>query len=142
MDGKTKMESQAVPEGFAPHFKRSPVTDPWEPLFSRRGEKSVQLGVWLREAHCNSRGLLHGGVIAALADSAMGLSCVASQQAARSALTVSLNVDYLATAKIGQWLLIDPRVVKTGSTLGFVDALIAADGETIARATATFWMLT
>ena len=68
MDGKTKMESQAVPEGFAPHFKRSPVTDPWEPLFSRRGEKSVQLGVWLREAHCNSRGLLHGGVIAALAD--------------------------------------------------------------------------
>ena len=62
--------------------------------------------------------------------------------AARSALTVSLNVDYLATAKIGQWLLIDPRVVKTGSTLGFVDALIAADGETIARATATFRMLT
>ena len=142
MDGKTKMESQAVPEGFAPHFKRSPVTDPWEPLFSRRGEKSVQLGVWLREAHCNSRGLLHGGVIAALADNAMGLSCVASQQAARSALTVSLNVDYLATAKMGQWLLIDPRVVKTGSTLGFVDALIAADGETIARATATFRMLT
>ena len=142
MDGKTKMESQAVPEGFAPHFKRSPVTDPWEPLFSRRCEKSVQLGMWLREAHCNSRGLLHGGVIAALADNAMGLSCVASQQAARSALTVSLNVDYLATAKIGQWLLIDPRVVKTGSTLGFVDALIAADGETIARATATFRMLT
>ena len=142
MDGKTKMESQSVPEGFAPHFKRSPVTDPWEPLFSRRGEKSVQLGVWLREAHCNSRGLLHGGVIAALADNAMGLSCVASQQAARSALTVSLNVDYLATAKMGQLLLIDPRVVKTGSTLGFVDALIAADGETIARATATFRMLT
>ena len=142
MDGKTKMECQALPEGFAPHFKRSPVTDPWEPLFSRRGEKSVQLGVWLREAHCNSRGFLHGGVIAALADNAMGLSCVASQQAARSALTVSLNVDYLATAKIGQWLLIDPRVVKTGSTLGFVDALIAADGETIARATATFRMLT
>mgnify|MGYP003693577849 CR=1 FL=1 len=109
MDGKTKMESQAVPEGFAPHFKRSPVTDPWEPLFSRRGEKSVQLGVWLREAHCNPGASSHGGVIAALADSAMGLSCVASQQAARSALTVSLNVDYLATAKIGQWLLIDPR---------------------------------
>ena len=43
---------------------------------------------------------------------------------------------------MGQWLLIDPRVVKTGSTLGFVDALIAADGETIARATATFRMLT
>jgi len=25
----------AVPEGFAPHFRKSKVTDPWEPLFSR-----------------------------------------------------------------------------------------------------------
>ena len=141
LDSEPNMEARAVPEGFAPHFKRSPVTDPWEPLFSRRCEKIVQLGVWLRGAHCNSRGLLHGGVIAALADNAMGICCVASQQAARSALTVSLNVDYLSTAKIGQWLLIDPRVVKTGSTLGFVDALITADGEIIARATATFRML-
>ena len=37
--------------------------------------------------------------------------------------------------------MIDPRVVKTGSTLGFVDALITADGETIARASAVFRML-
>jgi acyl-coenzyme A thioesterase PaaI-like protein len=66
--------------------------------------------------------------------------CVASHHTA-SALTVSLSVDYLATAKIGQWLLIEPRVVKTDTTLGFVDALITADGEIIARATATFRML-
>jgi acyl-coenzyme A thioesterase PaaI-like protein len=32
-------------------------------------------------------------------------------------------------------------VIKAGSTLGFVDALITADGEVIARATATFRML-
>jgi acyl-coenzyme A thioesterase PaaI-like protein len=80
-------------------------------------------------------------VIAALADNAMGHSCVASQDAARSAVTVSLSVDYLATATIGQWLLVEPRVLRTGGTLGFVDALITADGKTIARATATFRML-
>jgi uncharacterized protein (TIGR00369 family) len=135
------MEQRAAPEGFEPHFKRSPVTDPWEPLFSRRCENIVQLGLRVREAHCNSRGFLHGGVIAAVADNAMGISCVLSTQAARSALTVSLNLDYVATAKIGQWLLVDPRVVKTGSTLGFVDALVRADGEIIARAAATFRML-
>jgi uncharacterized protein (TIGR00369 family) len=95
----------------------------------------------VREAHCNSRGFVHGGVIAALADNAMGISCVLSNQEARSALTVSLNVDYAATATIGQWLLIDPRVLRTGSTLGFVDALVSADGEIIARATAVFRML-
>jgi acyl-coenzyme A thioesterase PaaI-like protein len=30
----------------------------------------------LRAVHCNSRGFVHGGVIAALADNAMGLSFV------------------------------------------------------------------
>jgi uncharacterized protein (TIGR00369 family) len=135
------MESRAPRDGFAPHFKRSPVTDPWEPLFSRRCQSVVQLGLWLRQAHCNSRGFVHGGVIATLADNAMGISCVLSNREARSALTVSLHVDYVATAKIGQWLLIDPRVVKAGNTLGFVDALISADSEIVARAAATFRML-
>jgi acyl-coenzyme A thioesterase PaaI-like protein len=112
------MEWQAPPEGFSRHFRSSPVTDSWEPLFSRRGEKAVQLGVWVRQSHCNSRGILHGGV-----------------------MTVSLTIDYLAAAKIGQWLLIDPRVVKTGKTLGFADAMITADGDVVARANAAFRML-
>jgi uncharacterized protein (TIGR00369 family) len=139
---EAEMDSRAAPNGFAPHFKGSPVTEPWEPLFSRHLDRIVQLGLWVREAHCNSRGFLHGGVVATLADNAMGISCVAGHHAARSALTVSLSLDYVATAKIGQWLLIEPRVVRTGSTLGFVDALVTADGDTIARASATFRMLT
>ena len=95
----------------------------------------------MRDAHCNSRGFVHGGVIAALADNAMGISCVLTNQAATSAVTVSLSVDYVATAKIGQWLRIEPRIVKAGRTLGFVDALISADDKIIARAAATFRIL-
>ena len=136
-----EMEQRIPPEGFEPHFKKSRVTDPWEPLFSRRCDKVVQLGLWLRDAHCNSRGFVHGGVIAALADNAMGISCVLTNQAATSAVTVSLSVDYVATAKIGQWLRIEPRIVKAGRTLGFVDALISADDKIIARAAATFRIL-
>ena len=68
----TAMEAQAPPEGFAPHFKKSAVTDPWEPLFSRRSGKEFQLGLWLREAtlqlarlpawgrHCRAGGQRHG----------------------------------------------------------------------------------
>jgi uncharacterized protein (TIGR00369 family) len=139
VDAEGDMNSQP-PEGFMPHFKTSPVTAPWEPLFSRCGERNVEIGLWLRQAHCNSRGFLHGGVIATLADNAMGLSCVACYPGVKGALTVSLNVDYVASARLGQWLTIEPRVIKAGSTLGFADALITADGDTIARASATFRM--
>ena len=41
-------------------------------------------------------------------------------------------------AAIGQWLQIEPRVIKAGKSIGFVDALITSEGETIARASATF----
>jgi uncharacterized protein (TIGR00369 family) len=132
---------QPPPAGFAPHFRKSPVTDPWEPLFSRKIDGAVQIGLWLRDVHCNSRGLLHGGVIATLADNAMGLSCGMAMPAIQGLVTISLTVDYVGSAKLGQWLQVEPRVVKTGRSMGFADALITADGATIARANATFRVL-
>jgi uncharacterized protein (TIGR00369 family) len=129
------------PEGFLPHFRKSPVTDPWEPLFSRQTEDVVQIGLWLREAHCNSRGFLHGGVIAALADNAMGLSCGKSLRSAEGLVTISLNVDYAGTGRAGQWLQIEPRVLRTGRSMAFADALVTADGQIVARASATFRVL-
>jgi uncharacterized protein (TIGR00369 family) len=132
-----------VPAGFAPHFRKSPVTDAWEPIFSKTEGGVIVVGLRVREAHCNGRGFLHGGVVSALADAAMGHSAVRSQgqeQAARtrSAVTVTLAVDFLASAQIGQWVEIVPRVLKTGSSLGFVDCLVLADGQPIARGSATF----
>lgn len=137
--------SNAPPEGFVPHDRKSRVTDPWEPLYTRRGGGVVELGVLLSDAHCNSRGFVHGAVIAALADNAMGLSYHASrvaefgtEQKSHGALTLNLSVDYLATARTGSWLQVSPRVLKAGRSTGFVDAVVTADGERIARASAVF----
>jgi uncharacterized protein (TIGR00369 family) len=122
-------------------LRRSPVTEPWQPLFSRRVDGALQIGLFLGAQHCNSRGLLHGGVIAALADNAMGLSCGTTMPSVDGLVTVSLNVDYVGAAKIGQWLQVEPRVLKTGKSMGFADALVTADGSVIARASATFRVL-
>lgn len=129
------------PEGFAPHFRKSPVTDAWEPLFSRRVGDTVQIGLTLAARHCNARGFLHGGVVAALADNAMGLSCATGLSSQGGLLTMSLSLDYVGAARLGQWLQVEPRVIKTGKSMAFADALITADGVTIARASATFRVL-
>jgi uncharacterized protein (TIGR00369 family) len=139
--------SSPPPAGFTPHFRKSRVTDPWEPIFSREIDGVLQIGLQISEAHTNSRDFLHGAVIAALADNAMGLSYGMQARAKdpdsgkAGAVTVSLNVDYAATPRLGQWLQVEPRVVKAGRSIGFVDALITADGETVARASATFRLL-
>jgi acyl-coenzyme A thioesterase PaaI-like protein len=78
-------------------------------------------------------------VIASLADNAMGLTLALTT--GTPAVTVSLTVDYVRTAEPGKWLQVEPRVIRAGSKLGFVDALVTADGETVARASATFRVL-
>jgi uncharacterized protein (TIGR00369 family) len=137
---EVEMDLKAPPEGFSQRVRTSPVTAAWGPLFSRRGDAGIHLGVWVREAHCNRRGVLHGGVIAALADSAMSQSCMTSRENVKSAATVSLSVDYVASVQVGQWLLIEARVLKAGTTLAFADAMISADGAIVARASGTFRM--
>jgi len=131
-----------IPAGFEPHFRKSPFTDPWEPLYSRKTEKAVIIGLRLAEPHTNSRGLIHGGLIASLADNAMGYSCAQAMGWTASLLTVSLAVDYVGTARIGQWLAVECDVIKTGSTICFAQSLIKADNMAIARANGTFRVLT
>lgn len=136
------MADGQVPAGFAPHFRKSPLTDPWEPLYSRRADDGgFAIGLFVETAHCNARGLAHGGLISALADNAMGLACVIASGGAGGAVTVQLSTDFVGAARTGQWLEIAARPVKLGRTLSFAEARISADGEPVARASAVFRML-
>ena len=132
----------ATPEGVQLRDRKSPLTGPWEPLYARHFDDRVVLGLTVATPHTNSRGLLHGGLIAALADNAMGLSCsaVLARDGVQSGglVTVSLAVDYLGKAEIGDWLEFDTDFVRTGRTLCFAGAVIRAAGAAIARAHATF----
>ena len=127
-----------IPEGFEPHFRKSPLTDPWEPLYSKRTADVVIIGLRLAKPHTNARGLIHGGLIATLADNAMGHSCAAQIGATSSLVTIGLSVDFVGTAQVGQWLAVEPEVIRTGSTICFAQSLIKADGVVVARANATF----
>jgi len=128
----------AIPEGFEPLLRRSPLTEPWQPLYARQTDKAVIVGLRLATPHTNSRGLIHGGLIAALTDAAMGYSCAHLMDGKFSLVTVGLAVDFVGTAQIGQWLAIESDVIKTGSTICFVQCLAKADDVVIARANATF----
>ena len=132
------MSDTVVPEGFTRHFRQSPLTAPWEPLYSKRTEDAVVIGVRLAEPHTNSRGMVHGGLITTLADNAMGLSCGVKLGNASRLVTISLGIDFVGTARPGQWLEVATTVIKTGGTICFAQCLVTADGAPCARANATF----
>jgi uncharacterized protein (TIGR00369 family) len=135
-----------APDGYLRHTRRSPLTEPWEPLFARETGEAVQLAVEIREAHCNARGFAHGGLISALADNAMGLSAVRlarqqPEQAQASAMTVTLALDFLDSARVGEWLEVRPSVLKLGRTLAFAEFRVVCGERLVARGNASFRMV-
>jgi uncharacterized protein (TIGR00369 family) len=132
------MNATNIPEGFEPQSRPSPLTDPWEPIYSKLTPDALILGLWLAAPHTNARGFVHGGLIAALADKAMGHSCGHKLHGAASLVTVSMSIDFISSAQIGQWLTVETDVIKAGGTLCFAQCFVKADGIVIARANATF----
>jgi acyl-coenzyme A thioesterase PaaI-like protein len=134
---------EQIPEGYSRHFRTSPLTDPWEPLYSKAENAAILLALRIRKAHCNSRGFAHGGLISALADNAMGLSLSEAlgerhKERPSGLVTITLSLDFLGAGRIDQWLEFVPRVLRAGGSLGFVDCLVRADDQPIARGNATF----
>ena len=127
-----------IPDGFEPLSRKSPLTEPWEPIYAKKTERAVIIGLRLARPHTNGRGLIHGGLITALADNAMGYSCAQATGWTTSFVTVSLSIDFVGSAEIGQWCSIESDVIKTGKTICFAQSLIRADGAVIARASGTF----
>src|ERR1700722_15347522 len=126
-----------IPQGFERQARRSPLTDPWEPIYSKQTPDAIILGLWLATPHTNARGFVHGGLIAAMTDKAMGHSCGHKLRGAHSLVTVSMSIDFISSAQIGQWLTVETDVIKTGSTICFAQCIVKADGVAIARANGT-----
>ncbi len=133
-----RMTAADIPDGFERQTRRSPLTDPWEPIYSKQTPDAIVLGLRLAMPHTNARGFVHGGLIAALTDKAMGHSCAHKMRGTCSLVTVSMSIDFINSAQIGQWLTVETDVIKTGGTLCFAQCLVKANDDVIARANGTF----
>ena len=103
---------------------------------------SSELSLRVAEDHVNLMGVLHGGVIASLADTATGIALLSVLDPGWSHLTTSLQLTFLAPAKLGEAITAHGRVVKHGRRFGYAEAdVLGPQGVLIARAAATFIVL-
>ena len=133
----------SIPEGFAPHFRKSPLTEPWQPLYSKKIETGIVIGLIAEEQHCNSRGFVHGGLISALSDNAMGLSCAEhyDRESLGGLVTINLHVDFTASVKKGDWMECITNTVSAGRNIASAQGQVTANGKTCAMIGATFKIL-
>ena len=102
-------------------------------------EGSVALRIEIRPAHLNADGIVHGGVLPAIADGAMGNSLRTLYGADAQVLTAEVHLHYLRPVTRGA-LLAKGRVVQSGRRLSFAEVEITEEstGKTVARGSGVF----
>jgi uncharacterized protein (TIGR00369 family) len=89
------------------------------------------------ERHHNPMGTLHGGVYCDLADAAMGYAYAATLGEGETFTTIELKINFLRAVRKAK-LTAEAKVVKAGSTLGYVECDVKDQtGKLVARAVST-----
>ncbi|MDF3838265.1 PaaI family thioesterase [Cupriavidus basilensis] len=99
------------------------------------------VGIRIGPHHLNPLGIPHGGMLATLADTAIGMMMLMEGERMPPAVTVNLSLDYFEAARVGDWVEAHVAFDKMGSRLRFGHCRLMAGERCLLRATAIFSVL-
>jgi acyl-coenzyme A thioesterase 13 len=132
------MSQLEIPAGFIPLPRSSPLLDLLGPIYCRGSGLQLVIGLRADGRHANGRGTVHGGVLATLADVAMGYAMAFASQPPLALITASMTLDYLGAVQVGDWLEVQLEHSKRGRQMAFANAYLQVGERVVARASAVF----
>ncbi len=99
----------------------------------------LTLGIRVEAVHTNTLGLMHGGMIATLVDSAMARCLV--RASGRRVVTLKMTLEYLDAVRLGDWLEAEGVVNSRDSDVAVTECSVRVQGELRARGTGVFRLL-
>lgn len=131
------MRRAPVPEGFrALNLPNNPFIEANGPLYGRMDDERFVLGFRCEEKHCNPMQVCHGGMMATLADMLLLLGTNIQTKLGQFLLTVSLDIDFIAPVKRGDWLEGRAEVLRAGKSVIFTHGRMTVEDATVARVNA------
>lgn len=125
-----------APEGFV----RIDYGDPESfagPYFERNRDDGYQVGFRAKARHINHGGFVHGGLIATFCDLQVRPIKILGGLTEFSP-TISMAVDFVESGREGDWIWMEPALVKRTRKMLFTQALVMAGDRVIARTNATY----
>ena len=134
------MNDMTIPEGFRPHVhKGTSYFQTLGDLYVREQPDGLMvIGLRVAPEHCNRLGIPHGGMLATLADTALGMNLHLARRPRATMVTINLSLDYLAAAKVGEWLEAHVTPRRMGRQLAFGDCVLRVGEREVLRATGIF----
>ncbi|MDP6872017.1 MAG: PaaI family thioesterase [Alphaproteobacteria bacterium] len=125
--------SDDVPAGFEPAAGNEPFESFVGPLYEKRDDGGLTCGFRAAAHHGNRRGVVHGGMLFTFADHTLS-SMVWERAAGTPCATITLNVDFLAGARAGDWIECTGAITRETRSLIFIKGQLTIDGEPVMTA--------
>jgi acyl-coenzyme A thioesterase 13 len=126
------------PGGFTRHPRSSPFLDLIGPLYSRGTGAGLQLALRADQRHTNGSGFVHGGILATLADLALGYAMASSEDPPLALTTASLTIDFAGSATPGDLLTTTVDIQRIGTRMAFANCYLHVAERRIARASGIY----
>ncbi|MGI9273871.1 MAG: PaaI family thioesterase [Endozoicomonas sp.] len=129
-----------IPEGFHPisDSQFDALTGPFHMASPENGR--YRLGLYAEERHCNSVGIIHGGMLMTMIDETMGTAAKLASK--HQCCTVSMNCDFIAPAQVDAWLECVAVPRRVGKTTVFINAELFSSNHLVMTASGVFKVLT
>lgn len=99
----------------------------------------VRLELDVKDFHSNPYGILHGGVLTTMADTAMGAACLMMN---KKVVTVSITLEFMHAVPLGTRIITDAKILHEGRQILICECeLKDAEGKIYSKAHATFFAI-
>lgn len=130
-----------VPKGYEPFNLLSNFTERNGPLFKRVRGGKITFAFRVDARHLNPREVVHGGWLTSFVDVSMGQSGRFYLGKPGLNPTIHLETDFIAPIRPGQWVECEAQLVNATRSMTFMQGVVTADGEPVARCSGIFKIL-
>lgn len=128
-----------IPSGFEPAAFTPGFLDHGGPYYLGAVVEGVRVvGLAVRPHHINYQDAAHGGVISTFADVALSHAVYDAERPRLAPSTVTLTVNYLAAAKLGDWLEARVRIDRLGGRTAYTSGGIWRGEQQVATMSGVF----
>lgn len=138
------MHDTTIPDGYGPSDLVEGFLVHIGPLFARAADarpSGIPFTLAFRAAkqHANRYGVVHGGMLATLADTAIGANLARTGAQVDTTLTLNLTLDFIAAARIGDWVEAHVLLTKERGRVRFGQCDVRCRETLLVRASAVFY---
>jgi uncharacterized protein (TIGR00369 family) len=123
-----------IPVGFAAESDDDRFFDMIGPVYAKRdGDTNTVFAFRAARKHTNKRDVVQGGMLVTLADHTLAIACWNAAGGSPCA-TISLNTDFLAAGRDGDWIEASAEIIRLTRSLVFGRSFVHANGKLILTA--------